>query len=70
MMATFHPMGVGIMSKLKNYTIGKGIVPSVTPDKRFAENAEIIQMLKSIGVDFAQGYGVAMPQRVLKAVNA
>ena len=36
----------------------------------FAENAEIIQMLKSIGVDFAQGYGVAMPQRVLKAVNA
>ena len=36
----------------------------------FAENAEIIQMLKSIGVDFAQGYGVAQPQRVLKAVNS
>jgi diguanylate cyclase (GGDEF)-like protein/PAS domain S-box-containing protein len=36
----------------------------------FAENAEIIQMLKGIGVDFAQGYGVGMPQRVLKAVNA
>jgi diguanylate cyclase (GGDEF)-like protein/PAS domain S-box-containing protein len=35
----------------------------------FAENAEIIAMLKSIGVDFAQGYGVAMPQRVLKAVG-
>jgi EAL domain-containing protein (putative c-di-GMP-specific phosphodiesterase class I) len=35
----------------------------------FAENEEIIQMLKSIGVDFAQGYGVAQPQRVLKAVN-
>jgi diguanylate cyclase (GGDEF)-like protein/PAS domain S-box-containing protein len=32
----------------------------------FAENAEIIAMLKSIGVDFAQGYGVSMPQRVLK----
>ncbi len=36
----------------------------------FAENEEIIQMLKSIGVDFAQGYGVAQPQRVLKAVNS
>jgi diguanylate cyclase (GGDEF)-like protein/PAS domain S-box-containing protein len=36
----------------------------------FAENAEIIQMLKSLGVDYAQGYGIAQPQRVLKAVNA
>jgi len=35
----------------------------------FAENAEIIQMLTSIGVDYAQGYGIAQPQRVLKAVN-
>src|ERR1700744_5345996 len=36
----------------------------------FAENAEIIQMLKNIGVDFAQGYGVAQPQRVLKAITS
>ena len=36
----------------------------------FAENAEIIQMLTGLGVDYAQGYGVAQPQRVLKAVNA
>ena len=36
----------------------------------FAENAEIIQMLTSLGVDYAQGYGIAQPQRVLKAVNA
>jgi diguanylate cyclase (GGDEF)-like protein/PAS domain S-box-containing protein len=36
----------------------------------FAENAEIIQMLRSLGVDYAQGYGVSQPQRVLKAVNA
>jgi diguanylate cyclase (GGDEF)-like protein/PAS domain S-box-containing protein len=35
----------------------------------FAENAEIIQMLRSLGVDYAQGYGVSQPQRVLKAVN-
>jgi diguanylate cyclase (GGDEF)-like protein/PAS domain S-box-containing protein len=35
----------------------------------FAENAEIIQMLTSLGVDYAQGYGIAQPQRVLKAVN-
>lgn len=36
----------------------------------FAENAEIIQMLAGLGVDYAQGYGIAQPQRVLKAVNA
>ena len=36
----------------------------------FAENAEIIEMLANIGVDFAQGYGISQPQRVLKAVNS
>ncbi|MGH8228667.1 MAG: EAL domain-containing protein [Steroidobacteraceae bacterium] len=36
----------------------------------FAENAEIIQMLKSLGVDYAQGYGVAQPQRVLRSAVA
>jgi diguanylate cyclase (GGDEF)-like protein/PAS domain S-box-containing protein len=32
----------------------------------FAENAEIIEMLRGLGVDYAQGYGIATPQRVLK----
>ena len=32
----------------------------------FAENAEIIEMLRSLGVDYAQGYGIATPQRVMK----
>jgi diguanylate cyclase (GGDEF)-like protein/PAS domain S-box-containing protein len=32
----------------------------------FAENQEIIDMLRGLGVDYAQGYGIAMPQRVLK----
>ena len=27
----------------------------------FAENAEIIDVLRQIGVDYVQGYGVAMP---------
>jgi diguanylate cyclase (GGDEF)-like protein/PAS domain S-box-containing protein len=36
----------------------------------FAENQEIIDMLRSIGVDYAQGYGVSMPQRVLKVMSA
>jgi diguanylate cyclase (GGDEF)-like protein/PAS domain S-box-containing protein len=36
----------------------------------FAENAEIIQMLTSLGIDYAQGYGVAQPQRVLKSAVA
>jgi diguanylate cyclase (GGDEF)-like protein/PAS domain S-box-containing protein len=30
----------------------------------FAENAEIINMLRSLGVDYAQGYGIATPQRI------
>ena len=36
----------------------------------FAENAEIIQMLTSFGVDYTLGYGVAQPQRVLKSAVA
>lgn len=32
----------------------------------FAENAEIIEMLRSLGVDYAQGYGIATPQRVMR----
>jgi EAL domain-containing protein (putative c-di-GMP-specific phosphodiesterase class I) len=36
----------------------------------FAENAEIIQMLTSLGVDYAQGYGIAQPQRVVKSAVA
>jgi diguanylate cyclase (GGDEF)-like protein/PAS domain S-box-containing protein len=33
----------------------------------FAENAEIINMLRSLGVDYAQGYGVGTPQRIQRA---
>ena len=36
----------------------------------FAENADIINMLRSLGVDYAQGYGISQPQRVLKAANS
>jgi diguanylate cyclase (GGDEF)-like protein/PAS domain S-box-containing protein len=32
----------------------------------FAENAEIITMLRGIGVDYAQGYGVDKPKRLLR----
>ena len=36
----------------------------------FAENEEIINMLRSLGVDYAQGYGISAPTRILKvAVN-
>ena len=35
----------------------------------YAENDEIIQMLRGLGVDYAQGWGVAQPQRVVKAVG-
>jgi diguanylate cyclase (GGDEF)-like protein/PAS domain S-box-containing protein len=36
----------------------------------FAENQEIIDMLRGLGVDYAQGYGVGTPHRVLKVANA
>ncbi len=32
----------------------------------FAENQEIVDMLRGLGVDYAQGYGIAIPERVLK----
>ena len=35
----------------------------------FAENVDIINMLRSLGVDYAQGYGISQPQRVLRAAN-
>jgi len=35
----------------------------------FAENQEIITMLKGMGIDYAQGYGVAEPQRIQMVVN-
>ena len=34
----------------------------------FAENQEIITMLRGMGVDYAQGYGVSEPKRLLQAV--
>jgi diguanylate cyclase (GGDEF)-like protein/PAS domain S-box-containing protein len=35
----------------------------------FAENQEIIEMLRSLGVDYAQGYGIATPQRVMRTAS-
>jgi diguanylate cyclase (GGDEF)-like protein/PAS domain S-box-containing protein len=34
----------------------------------FAENEEIIAMLRGMGVDYAQGYGIEVPRPVLQAV--
>jgi diguanylate cyclase (GGDEF)-like protein/PAS domain S-box-containing protein len=36
----------------------------------FAENKEIITMLKGMGIDYAQGYGVSEPQRIKMALSA
>jgi diguanylate cyclase (GGDEF)-like protein/PAS domain S-box-containing protein len=35
----------------------------------FAENQEIIEMLRGLGVDYAQGYGIATPQRVMRTAS-
>jgi diguanylate cyclase (GGDEF)-like protein/PAS domain S-box-containing protein len=34
----------------------------------FAENTEIITMLRGMGIDYAQGYGVSEPKRLMQAV--
>jgi len=34
----------------------------------FAENEEIVAMLRGMGVDYAQGYGIEVPKPVLQAV--
>jgi len=36
----------------------------------WAENAEIIEILRGLGVDYAQGYGVSQPQKVQRAAIA
>src|SRR5450432_785120 len=36
----------------------------------FAESTDIINMLRTIGIDYAQGYGISQPTRVLKAAVA
>jgi EAL domain-containing protein (putative c-di-GMP-specific phosphodiesterase class I) len=36
----------------------------------WAENAEIIEVLRGLGVDYAQGYGVTQPQKVQRAAIA
>jgi EAL domain-containing protein (putative c-di-GMP-specific phosphodiesterase class I) len=35
----------------------------------FAENEDIITMLKGMGVDYAQGYGISEPKRVSSALS-
>lgn len=35
-----------------------------------AENAEIIDILRGLGVDYAQGHGVSQPQKVQRAAIA
>ncbi|MEM1440297.1 MAG: EAL domain-containing protein, partial [Pseudomonadota bacterium] len=35
----------------------------------FAENPEIITMLRGMGIDYAQGYGVAEPQKLQEAIG-
>jgi diguanylate cyclase (GGDEF)-like protein/PAS domain S-box-containing protein len=36
----------------------------------FAENQELITMLRGMGVDYAQGYGVSEPKRLIEPVKA
>ena len=35
----------------------------------FAETAEIVAVLRNIGVDYAQGFGVGMPQSVRQGLS-
>ena len=56
----FHPIDremVRTINEIGHLTNKKTIA-------EFAENEEIIAVLKSLGVDYAQGYGVAHPQQI------
>ena len=45
-----------------------GHLPGKKTIAEFAENPEIINMLRGMGIDYAQGYGVSEPQKVLQAI--
>jgi EAL domain-containing protein (putative c-di-GMP-specific phosphodiesterase class I) len=45
-------------------------VELTTAIAEWAENAEIVEVLRGLGVDYAQGYGVSQPQRVQRAAIA
>jgi EAL domain-containing protein (putative c-di-GMP-specific phosphodiesterase class I) len=36
----------------------------------FAENQEIITMLRGMGIDYAQGYGVSEPKRLVEPFDS
>ena len=35
----------------------------------FAENDEIVTMLRGMGIDYAQGYGISEPKPILKSAD-
>ena len=45
-----------------------GHIMDIKTIAEFAENEEIITMLRGMGIDYAQGYGVSEPKRVTRAV--
>ncbi len=45
-------------------------VELTTAIAEWAENAEIVEVLRGLGVDYAQGYGISQPQRVQRAAIA
>jgi len=47
-----------------------GVEPTTCRIAEWAENAEIIEVLRGLGVDYAQGYGVSQPQKVQRAAIA
>src|SRR5262245_7315895 len=47
-----------------------GLVTGKQTIAEWAENAEIIEVLRGLGVGYAQGYGVSQPQRVQRAAIA
>ena len=64
-----HGRGIGVQREMVRSINEIGHLTGKQTIAEFAENLEIINMLRSLGVDYAQGYGVSQPQRVLKAAN-
>lgn len=44
----YHPMGVGILSKLVNYTIGTGLTPRVEADKNSKIDSQIVAQVQRV----------------------
>ena len=57
-----HGKGIGVQREMVRSINEIGHLTGKQTIAEFAENVEIIEMLRSLGVDYAQGYWLCRPQ--------